>query len=220
VSTAPERVARPRGRPPKDAQPPAPLGEIRRAAADAFSVQGYDGISLRTVNGQLGVSHNHLYQRFGSKANLWRAVIDWGFGALVAHIEGADDESDDPMERLRALVCSFIEYSATRPYLASLATLEGAAPSDRLDYLYDNYINPLRLRFLSIFEQLERAGRIKPIASEVLFFLITSGGTAPFGQAGMAARMEMEMDPQNPAQVRAYAERVAEVLINGISTGV
>ncbi len=217
MSTAPGRVARPRGRPPKGAQP-APETEVMLAAAEAFSVQGYDGVSLRMVNDQLGVSRNLLYQRFGSKANLWRAVIDWAFGPLRAHLASIDDQSADPMERFRTLVCAFIEYSATRPYLASLATLEGAAPSDRLDYLYDNYVNPNRSLFLSIIEELQRAGRIKPIPSEVLFFLITSGGTAPFGQAGMAARMQMELDLDNPAQVRAYAEHVADVLINGIAT--
>ena len=189
------------------------------AAVEAFSVLGYDGVSLRTVNDQLGVSRNLLYQRFGSKANLWRAVVDWAFGPLVAYLESADNETDDPMERLRKLVCRFIEYSATRPYLARLATLEGAAPTDRLDYLYDNYINPVRSRFLSIFDQLQRAGRIKPIPPEVLFFLVTSGGTAAFGQAGVAARMKIDLDPKNPAQVRAYAEHIAGVLLNGISTG-
>ncbi len=122
------------------------------------------------------------------------------------------------MDRFRTLVCGFIEYSATRPYLASRATLEGAAASDRLDYLYDNYVSPNRSLFLSITDELRRAGRIKPIPSEVLFFLITSGGTAPFGQAGMAARMQIELDPGNPAQVRAYAQHVAYVLINGIAT--
>jgi AcrR family transcriptional regulator len=194
------------------------MNEIMLAALEAFSVRGYDGVSLRMVNDQLGVSRNLLYQRFGSKENLWRAVLDWAFGPLLAHLESADDESEDPIERLRAITCRFIEYSATRPYLASLATLEGAAPTDRMDYLYNNYINPVRLRFLSIFEQLRRAERIKPIPSEVLFFLITSGGTAPFGQAGLAARMEIELDPKDPAQVRVYAEHVAEVLISGIST--
>jgi hypothetical protein len=108
---------------------------------------------------------------------------------------------------------------ATRPYLASLATLEGAAPSERLDYLYDNYVSPVRARFLVIFEQLQRTGRIKPISPEVIFFLMTSGGTAPFGQAGMAARMGVNLDPDNTAQVRVYAESVAEVLMSGITTG-
>jgi hypothetical protein len=68
-------------------------------------------------------------------------------------------------------------------------------------------------------EQLRAAGRMKPIPSEVLFFLITSGGTALFGQAGMAARTEIALDPENAAQVRAYAEHVAEVLMSGIATG-
>lgn len=187
-------------------------------AAEAFAVQGYDGVSLRTVNDQLGVSRNLLYQRFGSKANLWRAVVDWAFGPLLAHLENADDESDEPVRRLHTLICSFIEYSATRPYLATLATLEGAAPTDRLDYLYDNYINPLRSRFQLIFQQLRHAGKIKPIPSEIIFFLITSGGTAAFGQAGVSARMKIELDPTNPDQVHAYAEHVAEILINGIAT--
>jgi AcrR family transcriptional regulator len=193
------------------------MNDVLLAAAEAFSVHGYDGVSLRTVNDQLGVSRNLLYQRFGSKANLWRAVVDWAFGPLVAHVEGAEDESADPVERLRTMACRFIEYSATRPYLASLATLEGAAATDRLDYLYDTYINPIRSRFRSIFDQLDRAGKIKPIPPDVLFFLITSGGTAPFGQAGLAARMQFELDPENPAQIRRYAEHVAEVLLSGIT---
>jgi AcrR family transcriptional regulator len=150
---------------------------------------------------------------------LWRAVVDWAFDPFLAYLAGADDESADPMDRLRTFIRCFIEYSATRPYLGSLATLEGAAPTDRLDYLYDNYIGPVRSRVLPMLEQLRAAGRMKPIPSEVLFFLITLGGTAPFGQAGMAARTEIALDPENPAQVRAYAEHVAEVLTSGIATG-
>jgi TetR/AcrR family transcriptional regulator len=195
------------------------MGEIMLAVAEAFAAHGYNGISLRTVNDQLGVSHNLLYQRFGSKENLWRAVVDWAFGPLLAYLEDCDDDSADPMERLHMMISRFIEYSATRPYLASLATLEGAAPSDRLDYLYDNYISPVESRFIRLFEHLEQAGRVKPIPSEVLFFLVTSGGTAQFRQVGLAARMGIDVDPKNLAQVRAYAENVAQVLISGFSTG-
>jgi len=31
--------------------------------------------------------------------------------------------------------------------------------------------------------------------------------------------MKIELDPEDPAQVRVYAEHAAEVLMNGISTG-
>jgi TetR/AcrR family transcriptional regulator len=187
------------------------------AAIDAFSVHGYNGVSLRTVNDELGVSRNLLYQRFGSKANLWRAAVDWAFRPLLEHLEAADDESADPMVRLRVLILNFIEYSATRPYLARLVTVEGGAATDRLEHLYYNYIEPVRSRFIPVFELLREQGRIKNIPYEVFYFLLTSGGSAPYGQIGLASLMNPEMTSPDETRVRLYAENVAEVLINGLS---
>jgi TetR/AcrR family transcriptional regulator len=210
------RVTRPRGRPPKDAQF-APADEVMAAAIEAFSVHGYNGVSLRTVNDELGVSRNLLYQRFGSKAKLWRAAVDWAFRGLLEYLETADDESADPMIRLRLLIRNFIEYSATRPYLARIVTVEGAARTERLEYLYDNYIKPVGSYFVPVFEQLREQGRIKNIPAEIFYFLLTSAGSAPFGQIGLVSLMVPELVPADDKQVRVYAENMAEVLLNGIS---
>src|SRR5258705_7543421 len=177
----PPRVIRRRGRPRKD-DLLAPVDEIMVAALEAFSLHGYNGVSLRSINDQLGVSRNLLYQRFGSKADLWHAAVDWAFRPLVEYLEDADDESADPMIRLRMLIRNFIEYSATRPYLARLITVEGAARTDRSDYLYHNYIRPVQRRFVPVFERLREQGRIKSIPTEIFYFLLTSAATAPFGQ--------------------------------------
>jgi TetR/AcrR family transcriptional regulator len=209
-------VARPRGRPRKDAEF-APTDKVMAAAIDAFSVHGYNGVSLRTVNDQLGVSRNLLYQRFGSKADLWRAAVDWAFRPLLEYLEAADDESADPMIRLRMLIRNFIEYSATRPYLARIATVEGAAPTDRLDYLYRNYIEPIQSRFTPVFKLLREQGRIKNIPTQIFYFQLTSGGSAPFGQIGLVSLMAPKLGSPDDNQVRLYAENVAEMLLNGIS---
>jgi AcrR family transcriptional regulator len=187
------------------------------AAIEAFSLHGYNGVSLRTVNEQLGVSRNLLYQRFGSKADLWRAAVDWAFRPLIEYLETADDESADPMIRLRMLIRNFIEYSATRPYLARIATIEGAAATDRLNYLYDNYIGPIQSRFAPVFSLLREQGRIKNIPTEIFYFQLTSGGSAPFGQIGLVSLMAPHLASRDDNQVRLYAESVAEVLLNGIS---
>src|SRR3981189_2565565 len=113
------RVARPRGRPRKDAEF-APTDKVMAAAIEAFSVHGYNGVSLRTVNDELGVSRNLLYQRFGSHANHLEADVDWAFRPLLDHQEAADDESAAPVVRLRIAAGNFTENSATRPYLARL----------------------------------------------------------------------------------------------------
>lgn len=212
----PPRVTRPRGRPPKDAQF-APTDQVMAAAIEAFSVHGYNGVSLRTVNDELGVSRNLLYQRFGSKANLWQSAVDWAFRPLVDYLVAADDESADPMVRLRMLIRNFIEYSATRPYLARLVTLEGAAATDRLEYLYHNYIEPIRSRYVHVFELLHEQGRIKKVPYETFYFLLTSGGSALYGQIALASLMNPEMTSTEETRVRLYAENVAEVLLNGLS---
>jgi AcrR family transcriptional regulator len=212
----PPRVARQRGRPRKDEQV-APTDQVMVAAIEAFSVHGYNGVSLRTVNDELGASRNLLYQRFGSKANLWRSAVDWAFRPLVEYLEAADNESADPMVRLRVLTRSFIEYSATRPYLARLVTMEGSAATDRLEYLYHNYIEPIRLRFLPVFTLLRDQGRIKNIPPEVFYFLLTSGGSAPYGQIGLVSLMSPELISADENAAQLYAENVAEVLINGLA---
>src|ERR1700757_5170575 len=72
---------RPRGRP--KASDAVPIEEILDKALIMFATVGYDGMSLRTLNRELGVSHNLIYQRFGTKDELWRAAVDYGFGRLM-----------------------------------------------------------------------------------------------------------------------------------------
>jgi TetR/AcrR family transcriptional regulator len=216
MATPPPRAANPRGRPRKDAEF-APAEKVMAAAIEAFSVHGYNGVSLRSVNAELGVSRNLLYQRFGSKAELWRAAVDWAFAPLVEYLANSDDESADPMIRLRVLIRSFIEYSATRPYLARLVTVEGAAATDRMQYLYQNYIRPVQARFQPVFALLRQQGRIKNIPTEIFYFLLTSGGTAPFGQIGLVSLMSPGLSSLDDGKVRLYAENVAEMLLNGLA---
>ena len=52
------------------------------AALVSFAELGYEGTSVRDLCRQLGVSHNLIHQRFGSKDDLWYAAVDHGFVAL------------------------------------------------------------------------------------------------------------------------------------------
>ena len=214
--TAPPPTTRPRGRPRKDAGV-APTDQAMAAAIEAFSVHGYHGVSLRSVNDELGASRNLLYQRFGSKAKLWRAAVDWTFALLIEHLIAGDDESADPMVRLRMLIRNFIEYSATRPYLARLVMVESSSATDRVQYLYQQYIERMRSRFIPVFEQLRDQRRIKNMPYDVFYFLLTSGGSAPYGQIGLVTLMNPDMASTDETHVRLYAENVTEILINGLT---
>src|SRR5258708_38747261 len=93
----------------------------------AFATLGYAGTSIRELNQQLGVSHNLLNRRFGSKEQLWRATVDNFIGEVVTELKAAlcDDEADS-LETLRRLIVTFIEVQARRPEIARLMNVESS----------------------------------------------------------------------------------------------
>src|SRR5579859_8142422 len=89
---------------------------ILEAALEAFAQRGYDGVSVRELNRQIGVSHNLAHHYFGSKDALWRAAIDHGLRPYVdawSHTPLAPD--DDPVEVMMRGLRRFLEVTARSP---------------------------------------------------------------------------------------------------------
>ena len=214
VTTATNGPARKRGRPRKQDEPVSPEG-ILAAALHAFAVYGYEGVSLRTLNAQLGVSHNVVHQRFGTKAELWRAAVDCGFGGLIEEVTATDDDTRDPLDRFHHIIREFVLANSRRPDLLRLVNTEGSVPSDRLDYLYSRYLVTMEKVVRPIVDELAKAGRIRPMPWRSLFFMITAGGTAVFSSEALARLIDPD-DPSGPAQARAHADAVADLVTGGL----
>ncbi|MFJ3581718.1 TetR/AcrR family transcriptional regulator [Streptomyces sp. NPDC090127] len=208
------KAARTRGRPRKD-ETPAPAEEVLQAALQAFATHGFQGVSLRTLTEELGVSHNLLHQRFGSKQALWKAAVDWGFGLLVAELLASDDESAPPPDRLRTFVRTFARFSGHHPELLRLMNIEGGHPGERLDYITDTYTVPVVARFLPIRDELVHHGEIRPVPAEVIFYMITSGGGAMYASRAQAERL-FTAAPLAPDHIDAYADTVADFVMNAL----
>src|ERR1700730_15353318 len=86
---------------PKAKDAPVTLEQILDAAFRAFATHGYDGEAVRPLNRELGVSHNLIHQRFGSKLGLWYAAVDRAFGRQVTELAAAFDPTlADPLDQL------------------------------------------------------------------------------------------------------------------------
>ena len=208
---------RARGRP-RAEENPAPMESVLAAAVNEFAVRGYDGVSVRTLGQALGVSHNLLHQRFGSKEALWQAAIEWAFGPLVAAMNEADDEGRDPLDRLWTSIRTFVRYSADHPDLLRLMDLEGASPSWRLDYLADRFIAPVLARTTELLDSLERQGAIQPIPHVITYYLITSGAGSLFARIALTERL-FGSEPLQSDQYDRYADIIADVIVNSLRPG-
>jgi AcrR family transcriptional regulator len=201
---------------PKARDAPATLEQILDAAFRAFATYGYDGVAVRTLNRELGVSHNLIHQRFGSKLGLWYAAVERAFGQQVTQLATAFDPTlSDPLDQLNYAIRRFVSYSAERPELLGLMNIEARVDSERLDYIYDNYIAPALAPLGRLLDHLREHGRIRPISLRALFFLIAHGAAAPFTLAPLARRFD-NTDPLDPKRVAEHAALTADVITSGL----
>src|ERR1700682_3996293 len=121
---------------PKAQDAPATIEQILDAAFRAFATYGYDGVAVRTLNRELGVSHNLIHQRFGSKLGLWYAAVDRAFSQQITQLATAFDPTlADPLDQLNHAIRSFVKYSAERPELLGLMNIEGRVDSKQIHYV-------------------------------------------------------------------------------------
>jgi AcrR family transcriptional regulator len=208
-------AARRTGRP-KAQDAPVTLEQILDAAFRAFATYGYEGVTVRTLNRELGVSHNLIHQRFGSKQGLWYAAVDRAFSQQVTELATSFDPTlSDPLDQLDYAIRRFVRYSAERPELLGLMNIEARVDSERLDYIYDNYVAPALAPLGWLLHYLQEEGRIRPISLRALFFLIAHGAAAPFTLAPLARRFD-DADPLDPDQVAEQAALTADVITSGL----
>jgi TetR/AcrR family transcriptional regulator len=204
-----------RGRPPTGSSP-ASTDEILAAALRVFARDGYGGASVAAVNRELGVSHNLINQRFGSKEALWYAVVDWIFANAEVMLSPSVDAHDlAPLEQFRRGIVRFLKLQAKYPDVVRLISVEAAVAGQRLDYLYEHHIEPLLSMLSEPLMPLVQAKKLTRNDLRSLFFLIAHGATAPFALAPLASKMT-PADPLAKSAVTSHAEFVAEVIVAGV----
>ncbi|MFT4615152.1 MAG: AcrR family transcriptional regulator [Bacteroidia bacterium] len=206
---------RPRGRPRQNTV----LSDetLLEAALQGFGESGYDGTSVREISRGLGVSHNLIPQRFGSKEKLWFAAVDHGFGRLIDDlVSEAEALGDDELLVLRGLVVSFIEINALHPSLVQIINQEANHPGTRLDYLFDTYIQPVRDFGDAWLTRLAEEGKIAPVSVTLMYFLMTHGAGGLFAMPALTKRLSAGTTGYNPRSVRAQVEDAVSVLFDGL----
>jgi len=212
VGARAESARRP-GRPGADTPAVPEEQSILQRGLEAFAELGYDHASARELARRLGVSHNFINDRYGSKAAFWRAVVDHALGGQLARMPEVDDSVDDA-ERLRLIITGFYRSAVDTPLVGRLFVEELNRETERLDYLYERYIAPTLQTLTPSIERLVAEGRMAPVPMDVLFFAVIPP-VSGMVEVPLARRLGRPV-PASPEQLTATAETLAALVVNGL----
>ncbi|WEH13134.1 TetR/AcrR family transcriptional regulator [Streptomyces sp. VNUA24] len=191
---------------------------ILQRGLEAFAELGYDRASARELARRLGVSHNFINDRYGSKAAFWRAVMDH---ALESRPKGPpqQDSGVDDADRLRQIIAGFYRAAADTPLIGRILVDESSRDTERLDYLYERHIVPTLQLMAPGIERLVASGRMAPVPMDVLFFAVVPPVSGMVD--GPLARRLGRPGPASSRQLTGTAEALATLVVNGLlATGV
>lgn len=181
---------------------------------DAFADLGFEGTSMRQLCRHLGVSHNLIHERCGSKEEAWRRAIDHGFASLAAELAKTPVGGDpaDEVELLRSVMVRYVEATIARPSLTRIIQQEAVRPGPRFDYMYRRHIKPIRAATDAQIADLQERELIKSgDAGSVHFFLTT------WGLGGMASVPDGTVGVGGSVVERLEIARLAvDVVVDGL----
>jgi AcrR family transcriptional regulator len=151
-----------RGRPAGGDAPRSDL--ILPAALAAFAQHGFEGANLRQIAQAAGIDVSLIAHRFGSKLELWKAVVDdlaAQFLRELAQLENAE---------LPAMLAQLIDLVCDTPQLALFLVKEVASQGERFEYFYDRLIRQVHDLFLPVIAKADSARQIDP---DFFFFSFT-----------------------------------------------
>jgi TetR/AcrR family transcriptional regulator len=203
--------ARRAGRPANPTDVPAEPEILARGLA-AFAELGYEGASVRELARRLGVSHNFINDRFGSKARFWRAVVDRSLSAQVARLGAAlNVPGEDALERLRNLVHAFHQASVAEPDLARILQHESVRGGERLEYVFQQYLVPVREAVAPLVQVLVEQGRVRPIPIDVMVYAVVA-----MNSVNAEVPFVSLLGDTFRADPSAFAAMLSEILLDGL----
>lgn len=185
-------------------------------AFDAFAKRGYEGTTLRAMAQALGVSHNLLHVRFGTKADLWRHAVD----ARVARsgppvFDALEAPGLSDTERLRAFVERLCRWAASNGDFAALNNMEGRRATWRNDYLVDAYLRPVKEQLEALLNRVAARQGVSAV-SPLGFMSLIVHGIGFYVSAGPTLERLDAADEIVAANVGRQVDAIAALLLRGL----
>lgn len=147
---------------------------ILETAVRLFSELGFEGVSMRTVAREAGVSKSNIYHHFESKEALYLAIIRSSADRLSEMIENLAEGKGEFDRRLREFARGHLEHLFENAMAVRLMLRELFSGTSRVRKLMvEQVVGGIYERLITIFSKGQQAGLLRPgLDPELCAFLI------------------------------------------------
>lgn len=101
--------------------------DLVKAARGLFARKGFDGASIRAITREAGANLGAVTYHFGSKRNLYGAVLEDGLRPLAARVQNAVEAGGTGRDRMLRIVEAYFDHFGDHPDIPRLLLQEVAA---------------------------------------------------------------------------------------------
>jgi AcrR family transcriptional regulator len=186
--------------------------EILRRGLATFAELGYEATSVRELSRRLGVSHNFVNDRFGSKEKFLKLLIDTAGSSLVDPLTAIMiAHYDDELMRFSDGIRAFLSASAANPDITRIISEESRAGGPRLEYVYHRHVEPIVSALRPGFDRLVAEGRLRDVPFVVMMF-------AAIAMAGVRSHRGIVdlLADGDEVNADAFVESLGRVVLGGL----
>jgi AcrR family transcriptional regulator len=136
---------------------------IFRAAAHEFAERGYEAAGTDRIAARARVNKAMLYYHFGSKGELYAAVVRDMVGAVGARVRAVADGQGTAEQKLDAWIVALVEEAASRPWFPPIMLRELAARAPHFDATTFHMMNAVLAGVSDVIAQGKREGAFRDV---------------------------------------------------------
>jgi AcrR family transcriptional regulator len=140
--------------------------EILDAAVHLFAERGYQQTEMQNLADRVGVGKGTLYRYFPSKDSLFLAAADRVMVRMREAVDAAIGGIDDPIERIRVAIRSFLQFFSERPERVEILFQERAHFKDRKKPTFIQHREVNVERWRALYRDLISQGRLRAMPAD------------------------------------------------------
>jgi AcrR family transcriptional regulator len=156
------------------------------------------------------VHHPLITYHFSNKDRLWRSAVRYVFADFVSALREAQQlhANDCPKEQFASMIRIYVRYAAANPALHKIVLQESGHESPRLEWLSENFLNPLAAAAAGYIEELQKRG-VTPAGDPYIIYnmIRVSSGTL------IALALELKKTSNIDIEAEAKLDELADLII-------